>query len=63
MSNTQRFADIAVGTNFIHEGKQYVKIKDQRVTCCKVFNATLPNDPNQKFFIVPITEVEVTNND
>jgi hypothetical protein len=59
MSTTQKFVDIAIGTKFKFDNKEYIKIKDQRVTCCKVFNATLPDDPNQKFFIVPISEVEV----
>lgn len=59
--STQRFVDLAVGTKFIYDNKEYVKIQDQRITCCKVFNATLPGDPHQKFFIPPISEVQVTN--
>lgn len=56
---TKRFADISVGTVFNHEGKQYKKIADQRISCCKVLNAELSNDSTKKTFIVPVTEVEI----
>lgn len=59
----QKFKDIAVGTIFKYENKTMVKINDIRVTCCKVFNATSADDPNQKHFVVPINEVEVVSND
>lgn len=57
----QRFADLSIGTKFIYDNKECVKIKDERITCCKLFNAMPPNDPGQKFFIPPISEVEVIN--
>tara|TARA_B100002019_G_C20972321_1_gene451723 strand:+ start:270 stop:455 length:186 start_codon:yes stop_codon:yes gene_type:complete len=60
---SQKFKDISVGTVFKYEDKTLVKINDIRVTCCKVFNATLVDDANQKHFVVPIHEVEVVNND
>jgi hypothetical protein len=59
--NKQRFADLSVGTIFVLNGTEYVKIKDERISCCKLFNATLSTDSKQKHFIVPITEVEVQN--
>jgi len=59
----QKFKDIAVGTIFMDGDNKLAKINDIRVTCCKVFNATKFDDPNQKHFIVPIHEVEVIEND
>lgn len=60
MSQT-RFVDIAVGTKFKVENKEYTKIQDERISCCKLFNAVLSADPTKKHFIVPITEVEVVS--
>jgi hypothetical protein len=54
-----RFVDIAVGTAFKYEGKEYIKTKDERISCCKLFNA-VTNDPSKtKSFVVPAHEVEV----
>jgi len=52
---------LQVGTVFVLNDTEYVKIKDERISCCKLFNATLSTDSNQKHFIVPVTEVEVQN--
>jgi len=54
-----RFVDIPVGTKFTFENNEYVKIPDNRVSCCKVLNAHLVANPNQKVMIVPISDVEV----
>ena len=54
-----RFVDLQVGTKFVHEGSEYVKIKDERINCCKVLNAASAKDPTKKIMVVPITEVEL----
>lgn len=54
-----RFVDIPVGTKFTFESNTYVKIQDERINCCKVNNATLASDPNQKLMIKPISDVQV----
>jgi len=54
-----RFVDIAVGTKFTFEEKEYVKIKDERITCCKVNNAALASDTNKKTMIIPVSDVNV----
>lgn len=54
-----RFVDIGVGTKFSFEGKEYIKIKDERITCCKVNNAVLATDTNNKTMIIPVSEVTV----
>lgn len=54
-----RFVDIPVGTKFTFESNTYVKIKDERINCCKVNNAALASDVNQKRMIVPVTDVQV----
>lgn len=56
-----RFVDIPVGTKFTHEGQTYVKTEDQRVSCCKVFNAVLASDVRQKTMIIPANDVEIVN--
>jgi len=55
----QKFADIAIGTKFKTDNKEYIKIQDERISCCKLFNAVLATDSTKKHFIIPITEVEV----
>ena len=50
-----RFVDIAIGTKFSFEGNDYIKIKDERITCCKVNNAVLAADTNQKTMIIPVS--------
>jgi hypothetical protein len=59
----KKFKDIDVGTEFTYNSQEMIKINDIRITCCKVYNATINNDPNQKHFVVPIHEVEVADND
>tara|TARA_B100001564_G_C20267615_1_gene502225 strand:+ start:216 stop:401 length:186 start_codon:yes stop_codon:yes gene_type:complete len=59
----EKFKDVSVGTVFTHEGQEYVKIDDIRVTCCKVHNCKLTSNSAVKGFVVPIHEVEVADND
>lgn len=54
-----RFVDIPVGTKFMFENKEYIKIPDNRISCCQVLNAQLASDANQKIMIVPVSDVEV----
>lgn len=51
--------DLEIGSKFIHEDNQYYKIKDKRLTCCKVLNAALVDNPKKEIMIIPVTEVEV----
>ena len=59
MSKIVKFMDLEIGSKFIHEDNQYYKIKDKRLTCCKVLNAALVDNPKKDIMIIPVTEVEV----
>lgn len=58
-TETKRFMDIAVGSKFFTDGQRYEKITDERISCCKVINAKLVTDNNQKIQVLPLTEVQV----
>ena len=58
-TETKKFMEIAVGSRFVTEGQQYEKITDERISCCKVINAKLVADNNQKIQVLPLTEVQV----
>ena len=59
--STKKFIDVAVGDKFVHNGIEYTKIPDERISCCHVNNAQQVNDPSTKVQIVPITEVTVND--
>lgn len=50
--------DLKNGDKFLYNQQEYVRIPDERVSCCKVFNAQCVAT-GEKIQIVPITEVEV----
>jgi hypothetical protein len=60
MSVNKKFMDLQVGDKFVHGGIEYVKIPDERVSCCHVNNSQQLNDPNTKIQVTPITEVQVS---
>jgi hypothetical protein len=55
-----KLQDVAVGQEFIHEGKTYQKIQMEKISCCKFFNA-LNKETNQKTGIKPHLQVELVN--
>ena len=62
-----RFVDIPVGSKFKRDGGEndtntYIKIPDER-NCCKVNNAALASDMNQKLMIKPVNDVLVVGDD
>ena len=63
-----RFVDIPVGSKFKRDGGEgdsntYIKIPDERINCCKVNNAALASDMNQKLMIKPVNDVLVVGDD
>jgi len=59
-----QFHQIPVGSLFKKYGDDndsntYVKIPDERINCCKVNNAALASDRNQKTMIKPVNDVIV----
>jgi hypothetical protein len=62
------FMDLGDGTHFrVKQADdsyiEYVKIPEQRVSCCQVFNAVLAADQSQKHQIMPLTPTETEYND
>jgi hypothetical protein len=55
-----RFVDLQIDTKFKLDNQEYIKIPEERISCCKVLNAKIIST-NEKVQIVPITEVEVIN--
>jgi hypothetical protein len=55
-----KFHELAVGDQFTIDNVSYIRITDERISCCKVFNAK-KIDTNEKVQIVPITEVNLIN--
>jgi hypothetical protein len=62
------FMDLGDGTSFrIKQADdsyiEYVKIPEERISCCKAFNAVLAADHGQKHQIMPLTQTETEYND
>lgn len=53
-----KFFELSVGDEFLHNDVKHVKVKEERISCCKVgCNAKLVDDPNSKIVITPLQEV------
>lgn len=53
-------SEVSVGKKFVHNGVEYRRIEDIRVSCCRVVNCVnLADGSNQ--FIQPNTNVEEVN--
>lgn len=50
-------SEIAVGSTFVHNGVEYKRIEDVRVSCCRVVNCVKLADGSNEF-IAPDTTVE-----
>jgi len=54
-----KFFELAVGDEFVYNGANHVKVKEERISCCKVgCNAKLTSDPNSKVVVTPLQDVE-----
>lgn len=61
MARIINFHDIAVGSEFMLNGKKYVRIADERVSCCQVKNAAEADNASVKIQVIPVTQVEVND--
>jgi hypothetical protein len=53
-----KFFELAVGDEFILNDARHVKVKEERISCCKVgCNAKLTTDPNSKVVVTPLQDV------
>lgn len=57
----KEFQALAVGDNFLYNGKTYVKINTIKVSCCKSVNCHDVNNQKDRTFLQPTTKVEVSN--
>jgi hypothetical protein len=57
----KKFIDVQIGDKFTLNGIEYIKIPDERISCCHVNNASQANDTNTKIQVIPITEVEIND--
>ena len=54
-----KFFELAVGDKFTLAGIIYEKVKEERISCCKVGkNAVVYGDDTSKFVVKPLEEVE-----
>lgn len=61
MARIVNFHEVAVGTEFTLNGVKYVRIPDERISCCQVMNAAESANRTVKTQIVPITQVEIND--
>ncbi len=63
MLKTIKFMEVSEGQSFVLADLQYLKIAEQRISCCSAINATLSNDAATKIQVLPLQEVQVEIND
>jgi hypothetical protein len=58
-----KFYEIGVGTDFNVEGqeKTFTKVKEERISCCKVKVNALDKDTGDQVVFKPMQEVQVIN--
>ncbi|NDG30869.1 hypothetical protein EB118_12450 [bacterium] len=57
----KQFKDLNIGDKFTFNNIEYVRISDERISCCQVKNAALANDSTTKIQVPPLSEVEVND--
>jgi hypothetical protein len=62
----KKFMEVTVGQTFKLKNEQgavndYVKLTEERISCCKSINAALLADQNQRIQVLPLIEVEVND--
>lgn len=50
-----QFKDLKVDDTFTLNGKQYKRIADRRVSCCKILNASNVENPAEVIQVKPLT--------
>jgi hypothetical protein len=51
-----KFHELQVNDKFTYDNVEYIRIPDERISCCKVLNAKVVAT-NEKAFIVPANDV------
>jgi hypothetical protein len=55
----KNFSDIKVGERFTINGKEYVRIQDVKVSCCRSINAQAVENAGERIFVQPTNVVTV----
>lgn len=58
-----KFKDVAINTEFKFNNTEYIKIPEERISCCQANTAVEKYNPNAKAMLLPLVEVEVEVND
>ena len=61
MAKIINFHEVAVGNEFMLNGKKYVRIPDERISCCQVMNAAEVDNRAVKIQVIPVTQVEIND--
>lgn len=61
MAKIINFHEVVVGNEFMMNGKKYVRIPDERISCCQVMNAAEADNRSVKIQVIPITQVEIND--
>lgn len=57
----RKFQDIEIGTQFTFNNAQYLKIANERVSCCHINNAVAFDNPSKKINVPESSEVETND--
>jgi hypothetical protein len=57
----RKFSDLEVGTRFTYNNNEYLKIPNERVSCCHVNNAVAFDNPSKKINVPDLSEVETND--
>ena len=58
-----KFKDVSVDTEFRFNNTDYIKIPEERISCCQANTAVEKHNPNAQAMLLPLVEVEVQVND
>jgi hypothetical protein len=55
------FKEINEGESFVFQNKEFKKIRNIKVSCCRSYNAESTSDASQKIFVKPDEQVETND--
>jgi hypothetical protein len=58
---TKQFKELKVGDTFTFNNIEYVRIADEKISCCRSNNAALVSEAKTKSFVPPLSEVQVND--
>lgn len=53
------FSELSNGDKFSLNGKEYVKVSEVKITCCKRINAHAVSNTNERILVQPSTTVTI----